>query len=98
MAATALSILTLAVGASAVLGSDAGLAAWIAVPALLWLATLGAPTTLGVLLVASLWGKVPGLSGIGAFLACGAAVGLMLEIVACIWIRCWWIGCHQSNP
>jgi hypothetical protein len=98
MAATALWFVTLAVGAGAVLGGNAGLAAWITIPALLWLTTLGAPTTLGLLLVASLWGRVSGLSGIGPFLGCGAAVGLVLEIIACIWVRRCWLTARESTP
>src|SRR5262249_15412661 len=95
--AIALWALTLGLGTGAVLGANAGLPVWLALPALIWLATLGLPTTLGVLLVASLWGRVPGLSGIGPFLGCGAAAGLGLEIIACVGVNRCWCRWHRSN-
>jgi hypothetical protein len=74
---------TLFVGGGVLLGADFGVPAWILVLALLWLATVGLATTAGVLLAVSVWGVVPGLNGLGAFLCCAALASLAFEIAFC---------------
>jgi hypothetical protein len=88
--AAAIWAVTLIMGGALVLGADFGLSIWIVIPALTWLATAGLPATTGVVLMASVWGVVPGLHGLGAFLCCGALLGLALEIVCCVCLSRWW--------
>ena len=89
LAAVAIWAITLVLGAGAVLGADFGLPTWVLIPALLWLATVGAPTTAGVLLVAWVWGLVPGLNGLGAFLCLGCLAGLAFELAGCVAAKRW---------
>jgi hypothetical protein len=50
----------------------------------LWLCTVGLPTTAAVLLVASVWGPVPGLGtpSLRAFVVCAATLGLIFHVAA----------------
>ena len=70
------SLLTLLMGAVCIGLADLGGSAWIFIALLFWLGTIGLPTTLAALLVTSLWGRIPGLSGFIPFVACAAVVGL----------------------
>jgi hypothetical protein len=77
LAGTALALVSLLVGVTALVAADFGAPGWVFAPLLLWLATLGLPTTLTVLLLAAVWGMAPPLHGFGSFciLAAGLAVG-----------------------
>jgi hypothetical protein len=85
--AVAIWAVTLVVGGGVVVGADFGLPAWILIPTLLWLATVGLATTAGVIVTASIWGVVPGLNGLGAFLCCASLAGLVFEIAFCQGVR-----------
>src|SRR5689334_3970742 len=86
LSAAAIWGISIVVGVTVVLGANSGLPLWVAIPTLLWLATVGLPTTLGVILVASFWGIVPGLSGLSAFLCSAAFTGLVMQTLfhACL--------------
>ena len=85
------SLLTLAIGSALLLGATFGLARPYGVLGLLWLGTIGLPTTLGVAAVAALWGCVPILSGMAGFCAVAALAGLALQgasfVLAARWLR-----------
>jgi hypothetical protein len=80
---------TIVLGVAAVLGANSGLPGCLALPTLLWLATIGLPTTIGVILMASLWGVVPGLHGLGAFLVCASMAGLAFQTLCHIGLARW---------
>ncbi|MHB8520919.1 MAG: hypothetical protein ACYDH9_09180 [Limisphaerales bacterium] len=73
------SMVSLAAGATAFVGANFGMPLWVSLPLILWLVTVGLPTTLGVVLVASVWGEVPGLSGLWFFVGCAALVSASLQ-------------------
>lgn len=74
-AAAVITAITLVAGAASVVLADFGAPVWVFGVLLLWPATVGLPSTLAVLLLASLWGHVPfafglpGFVGVSAFLA-----------------------------
>jgi hypothetical protein len=67
--AAAVSVATLLAGVIALLGADYGLPIWIQVPLYLWMLTLGIPTTLTVILLATVWGRFERLYGLNGFMA-----------------------------
>jgi hypothetical protein len=82
-----LALLSLLVGATTLVTADFGASGWVFAPLLLWLATIGLPTTVVVLLLAAVWGTAAPLHGFGLFciLATGLAVGaevIFLKAVA----------------
>src|SRR5215471_11402824 len=89
LTATAIWGVTLLFGGGAVLGANSGLPGWLALPTLLWLATIGLPTTIGVVVMASLWGVAPGLHGLGAFLVCASLAGLAFQTLCHIGLARW---------
>ena len=76
------SLLTLLAGVAALLGADQGAPGWVQVPLLLWLITVGLPTTLAVLAVAALWGTVDPLYGLTGFMAATVLMGVLLQVGA----------------
>ena len=82
LAAVATHLLTLGIGSALLVGATFGLAKAYAVLGLLWLGTIGLPTTLGVAGVAALWGRVPLLSGRAGFCVVAALAGLAMQIAA----------------
>ena len=78
LAAVVTNLLTLGIGSALLVGATFGLAKACAVMGLLWLGTIGLPTTLGVVGVATLWGRVPLLSGMTGFCVVAALAGLAL--------------------
>jgi|SRR6516164_3123178 hypothetical protein len=95
LTAAAVWVVTLLLGGGALLGANSGLPGWLALPTLLWLATIGLPTTIGVVLMASLWGVAPGLSGLGAFVTCAALVGLVFQFLCHLCVARW---AKSRNP
>ena len=75
LAAVVTNLLTLGIGSALLVGATFGLAKAYAVLGLLWLGTIGLPTTLGVAGVAAVWGRVPLLSGMAGFCVVAALVG-----------------------
>ena len=84
-------LLTLGIGSALLMGATFGLSKAYAVLGLLWLGTIGLPTTLGVTGVAAVWGRVPLLSGMAGFCVVAALVGLALQVLVFIlawrWLR-----------
>ena len=72
-------LVTLTAGASAIIMADFGQPLWIFILLFLWLGTIGLPTTLGVLLVAACWGRMPDLYGLVPFVATAAGVGFLFQ-------------------
>ena len=91
LSAVVASLLTLGIGSALLAGATFGLAKAYAVLGLLWLGTIGLPTTLGVVGVAAFWGRVPLLSGMAGFCALAALAGLALQVLVFIlawrWLR-----------
>ena len=91
LAAVVTTLLTLGIGSALLVGATFGLAKAYAVMGLLWLGTIGLPTTLGVVSVAALWGRVPLLSGMAGFCVVAALAGLALQVLVFIlawrWLR-----------
>jgi hypothetical protein len=72
-----LAVATLLAGVIALLSADFGMSGWGFVPLFLWLATVGLPAMVAVLLLAAVWGAAGPLYGFGPFciLAILLAVG-----------------------
>ncbi len=91
LAAVGTNLLTLAIGGALLVGATFGLAKPYAVLGLLWLGTIGLPTTAGVVAVAALWGRTPLLSGMAGFCAVAVLAGLTLQVLVFIlssrWLR-----------
>lgn len=81
-ATTVITVLTLIAGAAIVILADFGAPIWVFGLLLLWPATVGLPSTLGVFLAATLWGRVPLLSGLGTFVAACAGLGWLFQWLA----------------
>ena len=79
LAAMVTPLLTLGIGSALLVGATLGLAKPLAVVGLLWLGTIGLPTTLGVVGVAAFWGRVPLLSGMAGFCLVAALAGYTLQ-------------------
>ena len=80
----AVSVATLAAGVVALVGADYGMPTWFQVPLYLWLLTVGLPTTVTVLCLAALWGRVEPLYGISLFkiMVCLLAPALHVFVMA----------------
>ena len=52
------------------------------VPVLLWLVTAGLPTSLGVVLAATIWGRFEPLTGFDGFLGLAAGLGVPCQVIA----------------
>jgi len=72
-------VVSLVAATGAVVLADFGAPWWVFALLLAWLLTIGLPTTLALLLTASLWGRVPGLWGLGGFVVCGAVLSFAAE-------------------
>jgi hypothetical protein len=70
-----LSLATLLIGATALILADFGQPMWVFVPLLAWLATVGLPTSIAVIILASSWGRVPAATGILPFVICSLGLG-----------------------
>jgi hypothetical protein len=72
-------VVSLLAAAGAVVLADFGAPWWVFALLLAWLLTIGLPPTLAVLLTASLWGRIPGLYGMGGFVVCVAALSFVAQ-------------------
>jgi hypothetical protein len=83
---TVLAVISLGVGTAVLLAADFGGAPWVFAPLLLWLLTFGLPTTIAVILTASVWGLPSPFHGlfpftiVAATLACLAQVGAVRAV------------------
>lgn len=81
LAAVVTNLLTLGIGSALIAGVTFGLARVYTIPGLVWMGTIGLPTTLGVAGVAALWGRIPLLSGMVGFCVVASVVGLALQVL-----------------
>ena len=79
-------LVTLVLGAIALVSADFGASAWVFVLLFAWLLTIGLPTTLAVMAVASLWSG----GGLGPFLGVAAGVGLLFQTAGVYGTRRLW--------
>ncbi|MCX6923314.1 MAG: amidohydrolase family protein [Verrucomicrobia bacterium] len=98
LAAVVTHLLTLGIGSALLVGATFGLAKAYAVLGLLWLGTIGLPTTLGVAGVAAVWGCVPLLSGMAGFCVVAALTGLALQVLVFILAWRWLRSRERSIP
>ncbi len=78
----ALALISLIAGAAAVEAAGFGASGWVLAPLLLWLATAGLPTTVAVLLLATVWGTFEPLFGFWAFCLVAAILAAKSEVLA----------------
>lgn len=76
------SAITLALWPALGIGANFGLYPMVAVAGLLWLPTVGLPTSLGVVLAATLWGRFEPLTGLYGYLALAAGLGVAFQVIA----------------
>jgi hypothetical protein len=81
-AATVMTGVTLVAGAAIVVLADFGAPWWAFGCLLLWPATVGLPSSLAVVLVATLWGRLPGAYGLGGFVVVSALLAWLLQWAA----------------
>jgi hypothetical protein len=72
-------LLSLVAAVGALVLADFGAPWWVFALLLAWLLTIGLPTTLALLLTASLWGRIPGLWGMGGFVVCVAVLSFVAQ-------------------
>ncbi len=80
--ATVITAITLVAGAASVVLADFGAPVWVFGVLLLWPATVGLPSTLAVLLLASLWGHVPFAFGLPGFVGVSALLAWLFQWAA----------------
>jgi hypothetical protein len=76
------SAMTLALWAVLGVGANFGMHPVVAVAGLLWLATIGLPTSLGVALAAKVWGRFEPLTGLYGFLGLAVGLGSVFQVIA----------------
>ena len=79
-------LLTLVLTAAALISADFGASAWVFVLLFAWLLTIGLPTTLAVVTVASCWRG----GGLGPFLAVAAGLSLLFQTAGVYGTRWLW--------
>ncbi len=79
-------LVTLVLGATALVSADFGVSAWVFVLLFTWLLTMGLPTTLAVVTVAFSWRG----GGLGPFLAVAAGVSLLFQTAGVYGTRRLW--------
>lgn len=84
IAAFAASLVSLLVGALLLVGANFGIHPVFTIPGLIWLATIGLPTSVGVVLAASAWGRIDSLSGLPGFLVVAPILGCLLQCAAMV--------------
>ena len=79
-------LLTLVLTAAALVSADFGASAWVFVLLFAWLLTIGLPTTIVIVTVASFWSG----GGLGPFLGVAAGVSLLFQTAGVYGIRRLW--------
>ena len=79
---TVLAVISIVAGAAALVAADFGYSGWVFVPLLLWLATIGLPSTTAVLVTASFWGSMAPLYGLIPFLLTAGALSICAQVVS----------------
>jgi uncharacterized protein len=78
------SAITLALWTVLGIGANFGVHPVFAVAGLLWMATVGLPTSAGVALAASLWGRFEPLTGLYGFLGLATILGVFLQVTTSV--------------
>lgn len=81
-AGAVLAVISLGAGAGALVAADFGGSPWVFAPLLLWLATIGLPATIAVILTASVWGFPSPFYGFFPFLAVAATLACLAQVAA----------------
>ncbi len=76
--------------------ADFGAPAWLFIPLLFWLATFGLPSTIAVLLTASVWGTAAPLYGFIPFLVIALLLAVGAQVLAVKMIQRFWGGSHEN--
>ncbi len=79
IAAPIVTLISLMSGGGMVVMADFGASLWGFLPLLVWLGTIGLPSTVGVVIAATCWGRVPAMTGFLPFAALAAALALTLQ-------------------
>ena len=77
-----LALVSILVGATALEAADFGAPGWLFVPLLIWLGTVGLPSTVAVLLLASVWGRMSPLYGFWIFCFVAAVLATVSHVMA----------------
>jgi hypothetical protein len=77
---TTLAFISLAAGATALEAADFGASGWLVAPLLAWLATVGVPSTVAVLLIAALWGTTAPFYGFWLFCIVAAIAAVVSQV------------------
>lgn len=75
------SAICLAIWAALGIGANFGINSVLATAGLAWLVTVGLPTSTGVVLAATVWGRSESFSGLPGFVALASALGLGSQVV-----------------
>ncbi len=78
----ALAFLSLITGATVLEAADFGTSGWVFAPLLLWLTTVGLPTTAAVVLVATVWGTIAPLFGFWLFCIVASSVAATAQVLS----------------
>ncbi len=73
--------ISLAVWAGLAIGSNFGISSALAAAGLIWLATMGLPTSMGVAISATVWGRVEPFVGLPGFVVLASVLGLTFQTV-----------------
>lgn len=77
---------TLLIGLFTLVAADFGQPWWLFLPSLAWLGTAGLATTVAVLLTASVWGAVPGFSGLWCWLVSAALLSSCTQMMTVVFL------------
>lgn len=78
--------LSLAVWGVLAIGANFGVHSALAIAGLIWLATIGLPTSMGVAIVATVWGRVEPLDGLPGFIVLASVLGLAFQTVTFVFL------------
>lgn len=93
---TIIALLTLIAGALALEAADFGAPHWLFVPILAWLVTVGLPTTVTVLLLASVWGTTAPLHGFIFFCLTASLLAIVSQVLSIKAVACFAGGHHEN--
>lgn len=91
------SAVSLAIWAALGIGANFGVHPALTVAGLLWLATVGLPTSLGVVLAATVWGWFEPLTGFSGFLWLAAGLGVAFQVMAFLALSRWLASARASG-
>ena len=93
---TILALVSLLFGATVLAAADFGAPGWLFVPLLVWLATIGLPSAVAVLLLAAVWGTTSPLYGLGPFCIAAALLAAGAQVLFVKAMAHFAGGCHEN--